>query len=155
MSNQRKSLTVINSYSTLNELTQAIKNTSVTELKRSLSKDFDKEKPILKRTKTITIKPRTSIGEADEYKSNRTSKKNGADNNHLESRTDVYGNKIIKGGRNKSYKVSFIDKTSNKGLTEVVEVTSYKMFYGPDDDDDEEEGNRSSFARCSCGCYII
>jgi hypothetical protein len=137
MNNDKNSIIVYNSQTTLNELTAMKSSSIISEIKRnSSSSKYDKEKNFLKRTKTITIKPKTVVAEPG---------------NNNTSRTDVYGNIIVKNEKVKSYKVTFRDKTLNKPLTEIIEVTSYKKYYNDDDKNQDKETG----VKCGCGCIIF
>jgi hypothetical protein len=142
MNNERNdrnsSITIHNSNITLNELSTNRNSSTSGLLKRSNTKNYHKSaSPGLKRTRTITIKPKHEKAEEDEQIPHT-------------GRTDIFGNPILKGERVKNYKVTFRDKTSAKTLTEIIAVTSYKSFYNDEDDED-----RKVSTRCTCGCSIF
>jgi hypothetical protein len=117
----------ISLYMSLNDLSS---KTTTNFLKRSNTKTYEKkEKPELKRTKTISILPTVKL-------------------ENTNNRKDVFGNPIFKGNQ-KKYKVTFRDNTSNKSLVQVIPVTSYKDFYHNEDDEENTK------IKCNCGCIIF
>ena len=65
-------------------------------------------------------------------------------------RKDIYGNIIKKGAKKKLYKVTFIDKTLFKPLTEVIEIESHKNYTNND-----YMNYKTGGVNCNCACNII
>jgi hypothetical protein len=133
----KASVTIISSATTLNELGF---NKSTYARSSSITGKIIKIKSSIRRSKTMIMKDITKDKSEGEDVNTRLSKN---------PRTDIYGNPISK--ENKIYKVTFRDRTSNKALTDVVEIQSYKNQYN------DTDGNEVKITRthCRCECNIM
>jgi hypothetical protein len=131
MSHDRNSVIVYSNITTTNELLSS--RSSCIEV----SKNKRKVKSKTKKTKFISISSEKVLVQGD--------------NVSKASRSDVFGNPIVKG--NKNYKVTFRDKTSIVPLTDEIGIKSYKKYYNDTENDQAEQKVKT--ACCGCGCVIM